>query len=355
MIQKLRKLLYPFTLLYKGVTTTRNKLYDRGILESNAFDIPLITVGNLRVGGTGKTPQVAYLVKLLKSSYRVAVLSRGYKRKSKGFVLANKTKTAIELGDEPYQLFRQHPDIVVAVDADRTHGIAELCAMHTPPDVILLDDAFQHRKVQSGFSILLTAYDDLYIEDTHLPSGNLRESVEGAKRAQVIVVTKCPDVLSEQEEFDIALKLKVGLKQTVFFTRIKYAEYIQSTKQKIAIDDLSKYKLVLITGIANPKPLVNFLELKKCDFEHLSYPDHHQFSKMDIENIQKEFLKIPDKNKLLLTTEKDYVRIFASLENLYYLAIETEFINHQKDFDKLILDYVGKNTRNSKISKGERI
>ncbi len=347
MLRKLRKLLYPFSVLYSGITKTRNKLYDRGVLESRDFAIPIISIGNLRVGGTGKTPQVEYLVKLLKGTYRVAVLSRGYKRKTKDFVLADPSKSYLDLGDEPYQLYRQHPDIYVAVDANRVHGIERLQSLDTPPELIILDDAMQHRKVKPGFTILLTPYDDLYTDDQHLPSGNLRENAQGAERAQIILVTKCPDTLSEQEEFETAVRLNPRLDQTVFFTKIQYASYIQNEQQTISLEELSNYEFVLLTGIANPKPLVQFLTQRNYRFTHLAFPDHYAFKNEDITRIQSEFLKIKTKNKLILTTEKDYVRIFVSLENLYYLAIETKFINHQKDFDQLILDYVGKNTRNS--------
>ena len=344
----LRKLLYPFSLLYSGITKVRNKLYDKGILNANEFKIPLIVVGNLRVGGTGKTPQVAYLVNLLKKSYKVAVLSRGYKRESNGFVLADRGSSVTQIGDEPYQLYRQNSDILVAVDVDRTNGINQLISLKNKPEIIILDDAFQHRKVKAGFNILLTPYDDLYTDDCHLPAGNLRESTEGAVRAQVIIVTKCPEELSERNEYNTAIKLNPSLEQTVFFTKIKYASFIQNEMTNIPIEKLKNYKIILVTGIVNPKPFLEYLDYLKLDYKHISYPDHHQFSKSDIRTIQDRYDSILNKKKLLLTTEKDYVRIFDTTlakNKLFYLAIETVFINHQKDFDKLILDYVEENTR----------
>jgi len=344
---KVRKLLYPLSVLYEGVTKVRNRLYDKEILKSNEFEIPIIVVGNLRVGGTGKTPQVAYLVKLLKENYKIAVLSRGYKRASSGFVIANPKSIVKDIGDEPYQLFRQNPDILVAVDADRTNGINKLLSLPEPPEVIILDDAFQHRKVKAGFNILLTPFSDLYTDDRHLPSGNLRENVAGADRAQVLVVTKCPRDLTSEQEFETAIKLNPTLEQTIFFSAISYATYVQNNSEQISLEELKNYELVLVTGIANPKPLVAFLEQKNYSFGHLSFPDHYSFKATDIKKIEKQFNLIKAKNKIILTTEKDYVRIFDSLENLYYLAIETTFNNHQKDFDKLILNYVEKNTRNS--------
>jgi tetraacyldisaccharide 4'-kinase len=347
----LRKLLFPISILYKSVTKTRNTLYDKGILKSNEFDIPLIVVGNLRVGGTGKSPMVAYLVNLLKKNYKIAVLSRGYKRKTKGFILGDAYATAESIGDEPFQLFRQHPDILVAVDEDRTNGIHTLEKLAEKPNLILLDDAFQHRKVKADFNILLTSYDDLYIDDALLPSGNLRESVEGADRAQVIVVTKCPENFSDKQEFETAVKLKPALTQTVFFSKIKYADKILNESNAIAISELKGYKVVLVTGIANPKPLLDFLNSENINYQHVSFPDHHNFSKSDLKNIQDTFHKIQSNKKLILTTEKDYVRIFGSFIDLYYLAIETTFVNHQKDFEKLILNYVEQSTRNSSVSK----
>jgi len=345
MSSKIRKLLYPLSVLYEGVTQVRNMLYDKEILKSNEFSIPTILVGNLRVGGTGKTPQVAYLINILKDSHKVAVLSRGYKRKTTGFILADLATTSKEIGDEPYQLIKQFPSIILAVDEDRTHGINKLQELNNQPQVIILDDAFQHRKIQAGFSILLTPYDDLYVDDTHLPSGNLRENIKGANRADVIIVSKCPDILTEEAEYQTAIKLQPTLKQTVFFTKIIYTDYIKNSDNRINLSELVDYTILLVTGIANPAPLVKFLESKDINFEHISFPDHHNLKTSEINRINKKLDAIENKNKLILTTEKDYVRIFDSLENLYFLAIETAFINHQKDFDKLIIDYVGENTR----------
>jgi tetraacyldisaccharide 4'-kinase len=350
MTQKYRKLLYPLSILYAGITKARNVLYDKKLLKSNSFKTPVLSVGNLRVGGTGKSPQVAYLVQLLKKDYKIAVLSRGYKRQSSGFVLADIKTGVRDLGDEAFQLYKNNPDIIVCVDADRTNGIKRLQNLKKPPEIIILDDAFQHRKVEAGLNILLTSYGDLYVDDTHLPSGNLRESSKGAARAQLIIVTKCPDTMSREEENQIAIKLKANINQTVFFSKINYRDYVENEKKKISLQELKAYNILLITGIAKPKPLVDFLESSTIKFTHYSYSDHHQFSDKEIKHLKNEFAKIVSKKKIILTTEKDYVRIFASFENLYYLAIESVIINHQKDFDKLILDYVGANSRNSKIS-----
>lgn len=346
-MKTLRKILYPFSFLYGEIITIRNKLFDKGVLESTSFKIPTIVVGNLSVGGTGKSPQIEYLIRLLQHKYRVAVLSRGYKRESKGFIIADANSSVKDIGDEPMQFYRKFNNIIVAVDENRVHAINELQNLPNKPDVILLDDAFQHRKVNAGFNILLTPYDNLYVEDTMLPTGDLREKVSGAKRAQIIIVTKCPESLNEEQQFKIANKLQPEVNQTVFFSKIAYAETIQGAK-KIEIDELKTYKVVLVTGIARTKPLSDFLESKEVDFQHLKYADHHHFTKRDLDKINHTFNDIQAEKKLILTTEKDYVRTFdATNENVYHLPIETTFLDHQNDFDTLIKIYVEQSTRNS--------
>ena len=204
----LRKILFPFAILYGLITSFRNFLFDKGILKSYSFDLPIIAVGNLSVGGTGKTPQIEYLIRLLSDNYKVATLSRGYKRKSEGFVLADKNANAEILGDEPFQFYQKFPNVQVAVDANRKNGIEQLLNQNEKPEIILLDDAFQHRKVKAGYYILLTAYNDLYADDYILPTGNLRESRSGAKRANIVIVTKCPANLSLDKQNTIKKKLK---------------------------------------------------------------------------------------------------------------------------------------------------
>jgi len=347
-LSKLRKILYPLSVLYGEIVGMRNKAFDKGVLHTTSFAIPTIVVGNLNVGGTGKSPQVEYLIRLLKDSYKTAVLSRGYKRKTKDFMVANRNSTALQIGDEPLQFYKKFDDIIVAVDANRVNGINQLSLLSPKPDIVLLDDAFQHRQVQPGFVILLTSFGSLYVDDTVLPAGNLREKKEGAKRAQIIIVTKCPDSLSEIEQFDIAKRLGPELDQTVFFTKIKYEEEVVSESNNLKVDILKKYKVLLVTGIANPKPLIEFLKEKEIDFIHLKFPDHHNFSEKDLEKIEKDFITVRSDKKIILTTEKDYVRNFSKEnKNVYYLPIRTEFLNHEKDFNKIILNYVQKNTGNS--------
>ncbi len=336
----LRKILYPFSVLYGGVTSARNMFYNKGILKSTNFDIPTIVVGNLSVGGTGKTPQVEYLVRLLQNTYKVAILSRGYKRNTKGFVIANKKTKVSDIGDEPMQYYTKFNNIIVAVDADRVNGITELSKLTNTPDVILLDDAYQHRKVEAGLNILLSSYGNLYIDDMMLPTGNLREKIEGATRAQIIIVTKCPDSLNEQEQFEITKKLKVELHQTVFFSTIKYSEEIVGNEVRIPINELSDYETILVTGIANTDPLTTFLDKKNSNYYHIKYADHHNFTEKDFLKINEVYSKVKADKKLILTTEKDYVRSFTGKDNFYYLSIETEFIDHKEDFNKLIKKYV---------------
>jgi tetraacyldisaccharide 4'-kinase len=242
----LRKLLFPLAILYGFITSIRNYLYDKGILKSYSFDIPVIAVGNLSVGGTGKTPQIEYLIRLLSPNYKVATLSRGYKRKSEGFILADANANAEILGDEPFQYYKKFPQIQVAVDADRHNGITQLLAQKEKPEVILLDDAFQHRKVKAGFYILLTAYDELFCDDYLLPTGNLRESRNGAKRANMIIVTKCPPNITELAQENI--KRKIGLNLPVFFSFVEYDDKIYNNKGSLDVAKIkSKEKLLPTT------------------------------------------------------------------------------------------------------------
>lgn len=336
----LRFLLFPFAILYDLVTTIRNYFYDKGIFKSTSFNIPVISVGNLSVGGTGKTPQIEYLIRLLQENKKVAVLSRGYKRKTKGFVLLNDSHTAEGVGDEPLQFFKKFSNtsnISIAVDANRVNGIQQLQKL-VNPDVILLDDAFQHRKVKAGFYVLLTKYNDLYTNDFILPTGNLRESRRGAKRANMVVVTKCPENLSEAEQQEITKKLKIKKGQDVFFSSISYHSKTKGDHY-IDVDKLNAYdEIVLITGIANPAPLLQFLEEKECIINHLKFPDHHDFSDKDLEKI-KSNIRSKSEKKLLLTTEKDYMRLSKHINKLCYLEIEPTFLGKNQLFDKKITAY----------------
>lgn len=329
----LRYLLFPFSILYGCITSIRNFLFDKGILKSYSFDIPVIAVGNLSVGGTGKTPQIEYLIRLLSDNYKIATLSRGYKRKSKGFILADETTTAAFLGDEPFQFYKKFPKIQVAVDADRKNGIEKLLSQSDKPDVILLDDAFQHRKVKAGFYILLTSYDDLFYKDFLLPTGNLRESRSGANRTDLIIVTKCPKNLSYEEQNNI--RNEIGLDKDIFFTFIDYDEKVYSVDKELEVNSIKKSDKLLVAGIAKPEPFFRHLDAKIN--EKISFPDHHNFSDSDIENIKNK-----SKNSLIITTEKDFVRLNGKLPNeqLFYLPIKSKFINNELVFNSEIIKFI---------------
>ena len=340
----LRILLFPFAILYGFITSIRNFLFDKGILKSTSFAIPVIAVGNLSVGGTGKTPQIEYLIRLLSEKYKVATLSRGYKRKSEGFVLADETSNATNLGDEPFQYYQKFPQIQVTVDANRTNGIQRLLEKKNPPEIILLDDAFQHRKVKTGLYILLTAYNDLYSDDFILPTGNLRESRSGANRAKIIIVTKCPETLSLDEQNNIKSKLNLNSNQKLFFTSIGYDETVFSKNKQIPVTEIQKIDKVLLAGIAKPEPFFN--HLKKVGDEVLKFPDHHDFSDNEISKIKEKA-----NNKLVITTEKDYVRIKDAFpdEQLFYLPIQSSFLADAIVFDETILKFLN-GFLNSKIA-----
>lgn len=332
-----RKLLFPFAILYGFITSLRNFLYDKGILKSYSFAIPVIVVGNLSVGGTGKTPQIEYLIRLLSPKYKVATLSRGYKRKSKGFVLADADSNAEILGDEPFQYFRKFPKIYVAVDADRRNGIGQLL-LNVRPEIILLDDAFQHRKVKAGFYILLTSYDDLFCDDFMLPTGNLRESRNGAKRADVIIVTKCPATITQSEQEKI--KKRIALNVPIFFSSVAYDDKIYNDTENLSVSEIKSKPKILLAGIAKPKPFFDYLQSDSDEI--LAFPDHHHFSESEITAIKNKA-----NEKIIVTTEKDFVRLEAQIlkKQLFYLPIKSQLVANQDAFDQTILDYVRTCTR----------
>ncbi|MGS0526735.1 tetraacyldisaccharide 4'-kinase [Zobellia nedashkovskayae] len=317
-MQLLRKILFPVSLVYALVVYLRNYFYDKGIFSSKSFETPTICIGNLSAGGTGKTPMVELLVALLKDNYKVAVLSRGYRRKSKGFVLADDSATVGTLGDEPFQIFSKFSDINLAVDADRRNGI-EILEKRSKPDVIILDDAYQHRKVTCGFSILLTSFGNLYVDDWYLPTGNLRDSKKEASRAEVIVVTKCPSNLSVDARNAIMAKLKPEPRQKVLFSYLAYNDSLTAVDDSISLDDLKTKKVTLVTGIANPQPLIDYLKFKGLRFEHLKFKDHHDFSNSELDILREK--------KCILTTEKDFVRLKDKVSNLYFIPVKHQFFD----------------------------
>ena len=330
----LRYILFPVVPVYFLVTWFRNKLYDFGLISSTSFDIPIICVGNLSVGGTGKTPMIEYLIRLLQKDYKIATLSRGYKRKSKGFVIADKSNDISAVGDEPFQFYSKFDGLIVGVDANRRNGITQLLNLDAKPDIILMDDGFQHRKVKAGYYILLTSYDNLYSKDLVLPTGNLREPKSGAKRANIIVVTKCPVHMSEDEKQSIIDSLGPKTHQHVFFSSISYSEKIKNSFKENSLLDLKGEVFTLVTGIADASPLVDFLNSKGLKFEHLKFKDHHEFSRNEIADLNTK--------ALIVTTEKDFMRLnsnFRNSDKVYYLPIET-VLDDAKNFDGLITEFL---------------
>ncbi|MGL4582242.1 MAG: tetraacyldisaccharide 4'-kinase [Flavobacterium sp.] len=340
-MELLRKLLFPFAVLYGGITTLRNYLYFINVFKRTSFSIPTIVVGNLSVGGTGKTPMVEYIIRLLKDQYHIATLSRGYKRKSEGFFLADQNTTMEQIGDEPFQYHHKFDNISVAVDAKRVNGIQNILKRKSDTQAIVLDDAYQHLAVKGGFNILLTTYDEPYYNDYMLPTGNLRESRKGANRADIIVVTKCPSSLSIDNQNLIVKKLKLKPGQLSFFTYIEFSKLAYSKSDSIPVEQLRSEEFLMVAGIAKPQSFFDHLKCEKtlC----LTFPDHHHFSPTDIELI----LSKAKENKII-TTEKDYVRLNGLIpsDKLYYLPIQTSFLSKHEEFDKTILNYVGSSSRN---------
>ncbi|MCG1037207.1 tetraacyldisaccharide 4'-kinase [Polaribacter sargassicola] len=338
-----RFLFFPFAIIYDLITSIRNFFFNIGIFKETSFKTPIIVVGNLSVGGTGKTPQIEYLIRLLKDTFKTAVLSRGYKRQTEGFVLLNDSHSALDVGDEPLQYHKKFSNINIAVDANRVNGITKLLTDKSL-DVILLDDAYQHRKVKGSFYILLTKYDDLFTDDFLLPTGNLRESRRGAKRSDVIVVTKCPVGLDEISREKITKKLEKYNKK-IFFTTISYDEKV-SGKKNIPVADLKLYEVLLITGIANPNPFLSFLKNNEVNFKHLKFSDHHNFSSKEIDLIKEEYAKLKSTKKIILTTEKDFVRLESRLDNISFLGIKTLFFDKQElEFNSIIKSHIKQNQR----------
>jgi len=315
----------PFSLLYGSILALRNLCYDKGWFKSKSYAIPIICVGNLSTGGTGKSPMIEYLISFLKEDYKVAVLSRGYKRKTNGFRDVIINSKAEDVGDEPLQIKRKFPEVMVAVCADRQEGIEKI---RIKANVILLDDAFQHRKVRASTNILLTTFNDLYVHDMVLPAGNLRESKRGAKRADLVMVTKCPEKHSQAKLQEIQYILNIKPTQKIYFSKISYDEFICGISETLPLNYLLNKNFTLVTGIANPKPLVEFLKQNQFNFEHKKFPDHHYFSNSEIKNFKEK--------EIILTTEKDFVRLQPRLNKsaIYYLPIKTAILNEQEKFFK---------------------
>lgn len=346
LLRSFRYLLFPFSLLYGGIIWLRNWMFDKNILKSSSFNFPIICIGNLATGGTGKTPMTEYLVELLKKKYNTATLSRGYKRKTKGFAIANASTTAIDIGDEPMQFHQKFPEITVAVGEERLVAIPQILHERPFTQVILLDDAFQHRTVRAGLNLLLTDYSNLYTRDLLLPAGDLRDIKASSKRADIIIVTKCKENLSEEEKKQIIAEINPLPHQSVYFTEIVYAQPYHLFNYT-AGDIIPSNDILLLCGIANPKPLKDFLTTHVHSFDMIRYADHHIFSSDDLAEIKQQFEKMPGEDKVILTTEKDAVRLEkfrADLEAypIYVLPVKHRFLfGEGEKFDETILKFVG--------------
>jgi tetraacyldisaccharide 4'-kinase len=350
----IRILLFPLSVLYGFLVSVRNLLFNWKIFRSAEFDMPVISVGNLSVGGTGKTPHVEYIIRLLIDSYKVATLSRGYKRKTSGFLLADSKSTELEIGDEPLQYVRKFQDVKVAVDARRKRGITKLGRMEPSPDLVILDDAFQHRYVKPGLSILLTDFHNIYKEDFLLPAGTLREQRSSAKRADIIIVTKTPRVLSPLTRRRIQNLIRPRAYQKLFFSYISYDEPKPLFEDRFTSPPKKKHNYILLfTGIANPYPLQEYLSSMCHELITIEFPDHHRYNKNDLDKIVDTYNDIFARDKIIYTTEKDAMRLalpeFRSyLDDLpvFYIPIKVNF--HKCDdarFDKCVKEYVEKHSK----------
>jgi tetraacyldisaccharide 4'-kinase len=344
-LKSFRILLLPFALLYWLGIVIRNWLYKKNIFHSASFGLPIICVGNLSVGGTGKSPMVEYLVALLKDKFKVATLSRGYKRKTKGYALANDNTDALEIGDEPMQFHIRFPEVPVSVGEKRIEAIPQL--LHDRPDTqaIILDDAFQHRAIKAGLNIILTDYNNLFTRDFYLPTGDLRDLKSSYKRAEIIIVTKCSPDMPEAEKKKIIKEIDPLPHQYIFFSCIEYGQLYHIKTRATTILNENK-EVLLVSGIANPKPLKKLLEDKSKVYYMMQYADHHIFTIDDLNEIRKRFENIKADQKMIVTTEKDAVRLvkFNNEVNelpLYVLPISHRFLfGEGKNFDDLVIDFI---------------
>ncbi len=348
-----RKILYPVGWLYGIGTEIRNSLYEAEVLKSHSYKTAIITVGNITVGGTGKTPFVEYLIRILKGNYKIVELSRGYKRKTKGYLEAGADANAMLIGDESYQIFRKFSDIKVVVDADRCNAIETIEDKYPDTDVFILDDAFQYRRVNSGRSILLIDYNKPITEDSILPYGDLRESAKGRYRADIVVMTKCPANMNAFATREVKKSLNLQAHQNLYFTTFKYAAPRRMSDGKLI--ELDKVQDVLmVTAIANQVSLEEYVKSKVSNLHQIIYEDHHNYTNGDAQNILSRLNAVSGENKIILTTAKDESKLIGLdlpeelLEKLYVIDVEIEFLFSSKDdFDKKIIGYVEKNKRNS--------
>jgi tetraacyldisaccharide 4'-kinase len=345
LLRPIRILLFPISLLYALVVILRNWCFDKKILASAQFNLPIICVGNLAVGGTGKSPMVELLIRMLKDRYEIAVLSRGYKRKTKGYALAGVHTTALDVGDEPMQFHSKFPEVAVAVGEERIVAIPQLLHDRPNTQAVILDDAFQHRAVKAGMNVLLTDYSNLFTRDWWLPSGDLRDAPGGYRRADIIVVTKCPESLPEEERRAIIEEINPLNNQQVFFSSIQYGQPYHITKGTTTVIN-ERMEVLLVTGIANPAPLKRWLGDKAGSYYELAYSDHHIYTIDDLKHMIRRYGNIAEPNKIILTTEKDAVRLIKFRQELedwpfYVLPIEPQFLfSGQPRFTDLIIKFI---------------
>ena len=344
----LKPLLYPLSLLYGLIVWLRNRVYDKGIYNSIEFSVPVISVGNLSAGGTGKTPHIEYLVRLLQYQFKVATMSRGYRRKTSGFLLADDSATAETIGDEPMQFYRNFSEAYVTVCADRMAGIPELLHLRPDTDVVLLDDAYQHRSVKPGLNILIMDFAKPFYKDYILPFGRLREGRSGYKRADVIIVSKCPEQLSKDERESIMTQINPLPKQQVFFTSIGYRGFYDFFSGQ-AVTLSPNVHLVLVSGIARPEPLLDYLRTQAQQVHLLRYPDHHYFTASDLDEMQDTVRGWAVEDKAIVVSEKDAVRLALHQKviegwgvKVYVLPIQVNFLDNAGLFNKTVLDYIQK-------------
>lgn len=345
LLKPLRIILFPLSLVYLSAVAIRNFLYDKKILQSSSFGLPIICVGNIAAGGTGKSPMVEYLLKTFGSEYQLATLSRGYKRKTRGYALATTSTTALEIGDEPMQFHLKFPKVSVAVGEERIVAVPQLLHDRPSTQAIVLDDAFQHRAIRAGMNIVLTDFNNLYTRDWYLPTGDLRDEKRSIKRADIIIVTKCPEDLDSEHAAAIHKEIAPHSGQEVFFSSIRYGELyhiVNNTHYSITAD----VEVLLVTGIANPRPLKNLLTEHAHSYDQLVYSDHHIFSIDDLKEISRRYNQLSGTHKIILTTEKDAVRLVKFEQELrqlpvYVLPVEMQFLFGSADrFNALIGTFI---------------
>ncbi|MGV8829151.1 MAG: tetraacyldisaccharide 4'-kinase [Breznakibacter sp.] len=344
----MRKLLLPFSWIYGGITSLRNLLYDKGWFRSVTFNVPVICVGNITVGGTGKTPCIEYLIQLLSDIRQSGLVSRGYRRKTKGVVMADAGSDALTIGDEPYQIKQRFPGLPIVVSGDRVKGITHLLA-HSKTNVVLMDDGFQHRAVQAGLYVMMMDYNRPIWKDHPFPAGSLRETASGRRRANLLIVNKCPGDMSEGERNLFFHKLTLRPEQHLFFTSINYGALKPFKHRNVLPCGVDR--VVAVSGIANPTPFHNYLRDSGYSIMPMPFGDHHHFGEDDLKRIEDGFLSAGEGVNVVVVTEKDAARMdsmdlgrFAFANHLYYLPIGLEFLFNEKNkFDQLIKHYVGKN------------